>query len=35
VEAFRSVIKVVRYDLNIQCYPDAHAMELVGKQIAR
>ncbi len=31
----RSVIKVVRYGLNIQCYPDAHAVELVEKQIAR
>lgn len=31
----RSVIKVVRYGLNIQCYPDAHAVELCEKQIAR
>ncbi len=31
----RSVIKVVRYGLNIQCYPDAHVVELVEKQIAR
>jgi hypothetical protein len=28
------VIKMIRYELNIQCYPDAHAMELVEKQIA-
>jgi hypothetical protein len=31
----RSVIKVVRYGLNIQCFPDAHAVELVEKQITR
>lgn len=31
----RSVIKVVRYGLNIQCYPNAHAVELVEKQLAR
>ncbi len=31
----RSVIKVVRYGFTIQCYPDAHAVELVKKQIAR
>ena len=31
----RSVIKVVRYGLNIQCWPDAHAVELVERQIAR
>ncbi len=31
----RSVIKVVRYGLNIQCYPDAHAVELVEKQSTR
>ena len=31
----RSVIKVVRYGLNIQCFPDEHAVELVEKQIAR
>lgn len=30
----RSVIKVVRDGLNIQGYPDAHAVELVEKQIA-
>jgi hypothetical protein len=29
------VIKVVRYGWNIQCFPDAHAVELVEKQIAR
>jgi hypothetical protein len=29
----RSVIKVVRYGLNIQCFPDEHAVELVEKQI--
>ena len=31
----RAVIKVVRYGLNIQCWPDAHAVELVERQIAR
>jgi hypothetical protein len=31
----RSVIKVVRYGLNIQCFPDEHAVELVEKQIAK
>lgn len=31
----RSVIKVVRYGLNIQCYPNAYAVELVEKQIAQ
>jgi len=31
----RAVIKVVRYDLNIQCFPDEHAVELVEKQIAQ
>ncbi len=31
----RSVIKVVRYGLNIACYPDEHAVELVEKQIAK
>ncbi len=30
-----SVIKVVRYGLNIACFPDAHAVELVERQIAR
>jgi len=29
------VIKVVRYGLNIQCFPDEHAVELVERQIAR
>ncbi len=27
----RTVIKVVRYGLNIQCFPDEHAVELVEK----
>jgi hypothetical protein len=31
----RAVIKVVRYGLNIACFPDAHAVELVKRQIAR
>ena len=31
----RSVIKVVRYGLNLACFPDEHAVELVEKQIAR
>ncbi len=31
----RAVIKVVRYGLNIQCFPDAHAVELVERQIAQ
>jgi hypothetical protein len=31
----RSVLKVVRYGLNILCLPDEHAVELVEKQIAR
>ncbi len=30
-----AVIKVVRYGLNILCFPDEHAAELVEKQIAR
>ena len=30
-----AVIKVVRYGLNLACFPDAHAVELVEKQIAR
>lgn len=29
-----AVIKVVRYGLNIACFPDEHAVELVEKQIA-
>ena len=31
----KAVIKAVRYGLNIQCFPDAHAVELVEKQIAK
>jgi hypothetical protein len=31
----KAVIKVVRYGLNIVCFPDEHAVELVEKQIAR
>jgi hypothetical protein len=31
----RSVIKVVRYGLNILCLPDAHTVELCERQIAR
>jgi hypothetical protein len=31
----RAVIKVVRYGLNIQCWPDKHAVELVERQIAQ
>ena len=31
----QSVIKVVRYGLNIACFLDEHAMELVEKQIAQ
>jgi hypothetical protein len=31
----KAVIKVVRYGLNIQCFPDEHAVELVEKQIAQ
>jgi hypothetical protein len=30
-----SVIKIVRYGLNIQCYSDAHVVKLIEKQIAR
>ena len=30
-----SVIKVVRYGLNIACFPNEHAVALVEKQIAR
>ena len=30
-----AVIKVVRYGLNLLCLPDAHAVELVEKQIAQ
>jgi hypothetical protein len=31
----RAVIKVVRYGLNIQCFPDEHAVKLVEKQIVQ
>ena len=31
----KAVIKVVRYGINLQCFPDAHAVELVEKQIAK
>jgi hypothetical protein len=31
----RAVIKVVRFGLNIQCFPDEHAVELVERQIAQ
>jgi hypothetical protein len=31
----RSVIKVVRFRLNLACFPDEHAIELVEKQIAQ
>ena len=31
----RAVIKVVRYGINLACFPDEHAVELVEKQIAR
>ena len=31
----KAVIKVVRYGLNIQCFPDAHSVDLVEKQIAQ
>jgi hypothetical protein len=31
----RSVIKVVRYGINIACFPDEHAVDLVERQIAR
>jgi hypothetical protein len=30
-----TVIEVVRYGLNIACFPDEHAVELVERQIAR
>jgi hypothetical protein len=29
-----AVIKVVRYGLNLACFPDTHAVELVERQIA-
>ena len=31
----RALIKVVRYGPNIACFPDAHAVELVERQITR
>jgi hypothetical protein len=31
----KAVIKVVRYGLNLACFPDAHAVELVERQIAK
>ncbi len=31
----RAVIKVVRYGLNIQCFPDEHTVALVERQIAK
>ena len=31
----RAVIKVVRYGINLACFPDEHAVELVEKQIAQ
>jgi hypothetical protein len=31
----RSVVKVVRYGNTIACYPDAHTVELVERQITR
>jgi hypothetical protein len=30
-----AVIRVVRYGLNLLCLPDAHAVELVEKQLAQ
>jgi hypothetical protein len=30
-----AVIKVVRYGLNLACFPDEHAVELVERQIAK
>ena len=30
----RAVIKVVRYGLTLACFPDAHAVELVERQLA-
>ncbi len=30
-----SVIKVVRYGLNLACFPNEHAVELVEQQIAK
>ena len=31
----RAVIMVLRYGLNIQCFPDTHTVELVERQIAQ
>ena len=31
----RAVIKVVRYGLNIRCFPDEHTVELVERQLAQ
>ena len=31
----RAVIKVTRYGLNIQCFPEEYTVELVERQIAR
>ena len=31
----RAVIKVVRYGLNIACFPDEHTVQFVEQQIAR
>jgi hypothetical protein len=31
----KAVIKVVRYGLTLTCFPDAHAVELVERQLAR
>jgi hypothetical protein len=31
----RTVIKVVRYGLTIACFPDAHTVELVERQIGK
>jgi hypothetical protein len=31
----KAVIKVVRYGKNIACFPDAHAVELVERRLAR
>lgn len=30
-----AVIKVFRYNLNLACFPDEHAVELVEQQIAK
>ena len=31
----KAVIKVVRYGINLACFPDEHAVELVERQIVR